>query len=351
MTQDALAAALGFNDRQTISDIENGKRGVKTDELLGLSEALDQEVEFFLDPFNVVAEAQYSWRASDELPGEQLDQFEARANGWIGMLRWLIQQDVGAEPAYGFVGLRMSESSTYEVAQSYGERLVEFLDLGLVPASKLPECLGPKLGVHVLFVDSPQALPMFSISGAACQIEDLSVILVNRRESKFRRNFDLAHELFHALTWEAMPPSHRESNAIEHRSKVKRIEQLANNFAGALLMPSKSLDHFLEPARLKDVQHLVEVADRLQVTTYALGWRLKNLGRIDEETRTKLAGVRKQDDQDEPALFSPVFAQKLHVALDKGRVSARKAAKTLSMSLAELTELFSAHGMPAPFEL
>lgn len=34
------------------------------------------------DPFNVVAEAQYSWRVSDELPGAELNRFEAKANGW-----------------------------------------------------------------------------------------------------------------------------------------------------------------------------------------------------------------------------------------------------------------------------
>lgn len=351
ITQDCLADALGFKDRQTISDIENGKRAVKTDELLVLSDALDQEVEFFLDPFNVVAEAQYSWRACDALPGTELDHFESVANGWIGMLRWLHQQDKGIEPAYGFLGLRMSESSTYEQAQSFGERLADVLNLGLVPASTLPECLEAKLGIPVLFVDASTGLPKHAISGAACQVEGLNIILVNRQESPFRRNFDLAHELFHALTWDSMPPGRRESNAVEHRSKVKRVEQLANNFAGALLMPSASLDHFIERGRAMDVQHLADVAATLQITTNALGWRLRNLDRIDEPTRVKLAGLGRSDDQDLPHLFSLAFVMKLHVALDKGRLSARKAARTLGMPLSELRELFDAYGMPAPFEL
>lgn len=351
ITQDALADTLGFKDRQTISDIENGKRSVKTDELLGLSDALNQEVEFFLDPFNVVAEAQYSWRASDDLPGPELDRFEAVANGWVGMARWLHQQDPSTEPDYGFVGLRLSEGSTYEQAQSSGERLAAVLGLGLVPARTLPDCLETKLGIPVLFVDSVVTQQKHSISGAACQVGGFSVILVNRRESTFRRNFDLAHELFHALTWEAIPPGHRESNAVEHRSKVKRVEQLANNFAGALLMPRSSLDKCIEQGRDMDALHLADVAATLQVTTDALGWRLKNLGRIDEPTRAKLAGLRRVDDQETPKLFSPAFVQKLYLALDKGRLSARKAAKTLSLPLFELTELFDAHGMPAPFEL
>ena len=67
------------------------------------------------------------------------------------------------------------------------------------------------------------------------------MILINRNESEARRFFDLAHELFHALTWDAMKADHRESNSVEARTKGKRIEQLANNFAAALLMPLASL--------------------------------------------------------------------------------------------------------------
>lgn len=351
MTQDSLAEAVGFKDRQTISDIENGKRAVKTDELLKLSEALNQEMEFFLDPFNVVAEAQYSWRASESLPGSDLDHFQTIANGWVGMLRWLHRQDKGPAPTLGFISLRMSASSTYEQAQSFGERLAEFLNLGLVPARALPECLESKLDIPVLFVDAPSSMPKNAISGAACQIEGFNAILINRRESLFRRNFDLAHELFHVLTWKAMPPSHRESNEVEHRAKAKRIEQLANNFAGALLMPCTSLDHFIDQGRATDVQHLADVAAELQVTTEALGWRLKNLARIDDITRVELARVKRSDHHPVPELFSPAFVKKLHVALDHGRLSARKAAKTLGMPLFELTQLFDAHEMQAPFDL
>jgi transcriptional regulator with XRE-family HTH domain len=63
--QERLAAALGFNDRQSISDIENGKRRVQADELVTLSDALDRDIEFFLNPFAVAGEAQLSWRASN----------------------------------------------------------------------------------------------------------------------------------------------------------------------------------------------------------------------------------------------------------------------------------------------
>lgn len=52
-----------------------------------------------------------------------------------------------------------------------------------------------------------------------------------------------------------------------------------------------------------------------------------------------------------PGLSSHSFVEQLHVALDKGRLSARKAAKTLGFSLRELMELFTAYRLHAPFSL
>jgi hypothetical protein len=53
LTQEQVSEAMGFKDRQTLC--EQGKRSVKSDELARFSEALDQEFDFFVDPFSVVA--------------------------------------------------------------------------------------------------------------------------------------------------------------------------------------------------------------------------------------------------------------------------------------------------------
>lgn len=349
LTQEQVSVAMGFNDRQTLSDIENGKRSVKTEELVKFTEVLDQEYDFFLDPFTVVAEAQYSWRASPEVPEAVLDSFEARASGWVGMLRWLRAQAPVAQNPLGFA-LRLDMHSTYEQAQRSAELLAKQLDLGPVPAQKLAHRIERHLDIPVLFVDAETNIERASISGAACHLAELGVILVNRRESAVRRNFDLAHELFHSLTWERMKPEHRESNSTEARQRTKRVEQLADNFAAALLMPRSSLDVLIDPARQKDVKHLAEIAGQLRVSVGALGWRLRGLGRIDEATREKLAKVRRAEPAGElPKPFSESFVKQLHVALDKGRVTARKAAKTLGLSLQDLGQLFVTYELPDPF--
>jgi len=349
LTQEQASARLGFNDRQTLSDIENGKRAVKSDELLRFSDVLDQDLEFFVDPFSVVAEAQYSWRASPSLPEEELDRFEAKASGWVGMLRWLRSQQPTAPRPLGF-SLRLEIHSSFEAAQRAAEQLVDMLRLGPVPSIRLAECIEQELDIPVLFVDADLGLERGSISGAACHLPELGVILVNRRESAARRNFDLAHELFHSLTWERMKPEHRESNSSQARQRTRRVEQLADNFAAALLMPTASLDALTVPERQRDITHLADLASQLRVSVDALGWRLRSLGRIDEQTRIRLSQLARRSEAagEVPRLFSENFVRLLHFALSKGRLTARKASKALSLPLDELVGLFRDYGLPDP---
>ena len=87
------------------------------------------------------------------------------------------------------------------------------------------------------------------------KMPELSVILINRNEPEYlRRNYNLAHELFHVLTWQAMPPN--ELDAI--MEKKSRIEMLADALAAALLMPRA----VLEPLRRQRDQREIHRVDQ-----------------------------------------------------------------------------------------
>lgn len=347
--QEQLAGALGLNDRQSVSDIENGKRRLQADELVTLSDVLNRDVEFFLDPFAVAGEAQFSWRASDELPEAPLDDFELRAGQWIGLLRWLREREHGRVSPLK-QSLRLSTDSTFEEAIARAEDLVHALELGKVPAERLIDCVEQKLDIPILFVDTVTTAEGYSISGATCHLEDLGVILINRNESEARRYYDLAHELFHALTWDAMRPDHRESNSFEARGRTKRIEQLANNFAAALLMPTSSLEQLIDQRCLGESGHLADVAHELRVSPTALAWRLFNMKWIDKVTsQALLREHQRASTTGTPKRLSLNFVTMLHTAIDKGRLSVRKAAKALGMSLPQMAELFIEHSLPVPF--
>lgn len=350
-TQDQLTQKLGLNDRQSISDIENGKRALKPEELLALSDMLDRDIEFFVDPFAVAGEAQFSWRTAPEVPEDSLDGFELKAGQWIGLLRWLREQQ-GGRASVLKRALRLSAQSSFEDAQDRAESLVAELGLGVIPAETLIDKIERELDIPVLFVDTVDAGDGQSISGATCHLEEMGVILINRNESEARRYYDLAHELFHALTWDAMQPEHRESNSVEERNKGKRIEQLANNFAAALLMPRASLDKLIDGHRQDDIPHLCEVAALLRVAPVALAWRLFNLKLISDDTRRNLCQEKQRPSvSGPPKRFSVAFVHMLHESLENGRLSARKAAKTMGLGLGGLAELFAQYDLPAPFEL
>ena len=97
-----------------------------------------------------------------------------------------------------------------------GERFAAEFKLGPIPAEKLPEVMERKLGILVLMVDA-----IDGVSGAACRLPDLDAVLINRHEVAGRRNFDLAHELFHVLTWDTMPPEYVEE-ATEYSKNSRR---------------------------------------------------------------------------------------------------------------------------------
>ena len=86
-----------------------------------------------------------------------------------------------------------------------GERFVAEFGLGETPATGLVDVVERKPGILVLMVDAHDG-----ISGAACRLPELDAVLIARREAAGRRHSDLVHELFHILTWDAMPPEHSE---------------------------------------------------------------------------------------------------------------------------------------------
>ena len=60
LTQDGVARLFGFRDRQTVSAIETGARGVTAEELLLAVEKLDAPLEYFTDPFLLDGEGRFS---------------------------------------------------------------------------------------------------------------------------------------------------------------------------------------------------------------------------------------------------------------------------------------------------
>ena len=74
LSQEELSKQLGFPVRQTLSNIEAGKRKVTAEELMKFMQTLKKNLDFFTDSFLMIGEATVSWRAKD-VP-KTLDDFE-----------------------------------------------------------------------------------------------------------------------------------------------------------------------------------------------------------------------------------------------------------------------------------
>lgn len=346
LSQDDLARIFGFKDRQTVSAIETGERRVSADELLLAVQKLGASLDYFTDPFRLAGEGAFSWRQT-KVPLASLMSYERVAGRWIAALRTLAPQ-VGKPASILRQSLRLTPRSTFEEAQEAGERFAAAFELGDVPSARLAEAMERKLGVLVLMVDADAG-----ISGAACRLPDLDAVLINRKEVAGRRHFDLAHELFHILTWDTMPPDH-----VEESSEIAkgRVEQLANNFASAVLMPSHVLERF-GSWEGDLVTKLNKSADALGVTATALKWRLVATSKLppavakgipDASLRNNGAKTTKGTP---PPPFSKPFMEVMALAIDEGRISLRKAADLLDTTTDEFSDLCTAHGLEPPDEL
>lgn len=350
MSQEQLSRSIGFKDRQTLAAIEAGERRIAPDELATAARALGVTVDVLTDPYRLVGEGRFSFRA-EAVEGGVLDAFQERAGRWIATYRQL-ERDRGAESNWLALKLDLTIRSSFEEAQESAEQLVRAWDLGATPAERLPMEIHRKLGALVLYVDAPAG-----VSGAASLVPGLSTILVNRQEPRGRRSFDLAHELFHILTWDAMPPE-RVEPWDPKRSKGNRAELLANNFAASLLMPAESvMKHWDERGGADVLDWLNAVATTFGVSAVALMWRIHNtrlLGNADVEAIIRERLVANGDPEvatERPRLFSQEFVIRVHEAVEEGRLSLRRAASLLDLPVRTLASVFTEYGLPLSYDV
>ncbi len=350
LSQEKVAEIFGFKDRQTVSAIETGARRVTAEELVLAVERLGAPLEYFTDPFLLAGEGRFSWRQTG-IDAERLEAYERRAGRWIAAFRTLAPW-VGHEAPLMRRALGLTRRSSFEDAMGAGERFVSKFELGGAPAMRLAEVMERELGILVLMVDA-----YHGISGAACRLPELDAVLIARHEVVERRHFDLAHELFHILTWDAMPPEHSEE-AME--TGGNRVDQLANNFAAAVLMPAGTLSRFGSWSTFTQdelISRLNTAANELHVTASALKWRLVALGELKPAAARSVPDAALRNNGRDvaedipPTLFSRPFVEVLGLAIDRGHVSVRRIADLLDLTIEGLEELLVTHNVACQVDL
>ena len=345
----------GRSDSRTGRPTRRSTQG-RAQERLRAAERYGAPLEHFTDPFRRECEGRFSWRHHGSVPSDRLSNYNRRASRLIGAYRTLAAE-ISFKSRLVRPSRGLTRQSRYEDAINAGDRLAEQFapgdePAGDEPAGRLVGVMEDGLDILVFVFDTERG-----ISGAACRLPDLDAVLVARTETARRRNFDLAHELFHILAWEATPPKHVEEAVIPGGGD--RVERLANSFAAALLMPSLLMDGFGTWGKSgadTPVARLNRVASEIGVTSSALKWRLITLGKspaarareIPESSLRKNGSLKAESTM--PWAFSKPFAEVLGMALERGLVSARRAATLVGVSIDELPELLAAHGFEHDIE-
>lgn len=237
-------------------------------------------------------------------------------------------------------------------AESLASLVRNQLSLGQQPAFSLLSVLESTCGVKVFHLDFEPA------GTAACTRSDElgMAILLNARNKRWRRNFDLAHELFHLLTWRVFRNPDGSPNQTAPGS-TEAEERLANAFAACLLIPEEPLRLAVRSAaksngRLLPTEYF-DLARQFDVSVDALLWRIREVYRRSaDNTQRDLAQCRLlwpmhevRTDSPPPPLPERYRALALR-ALQQGEFSSGRAAEYLGMTRHEVLALAEAPSVP-----
>jgi Zn-dependent peptidase ImmA (M78 family)/DNA-binding XRE family transcriptional regulator len=272
LSQDELAAMATLGHKQTVSEIERGRRSLKATELVRIARVLHVEANDLLVGQIPPAGQFVAWRE----PTDGRERMDDEAMFLLRCRRYAFLERILGEtvdvdlPQFPLDPAR----NRFEDMEDWAERARDILGLGDVPAAGLRETLENRWGLKLF------RARLRAGSAATARGEFGNAIVEALDQAPARRSFSLAHELFHLLTWNAV-----DGGRDLDEQAAARNEQLANVFASALLMPEAVVRRAVtrrrpNPARFID---LVPVARSLSVSMPALLWRLVSLGEIQAD--------------------------------------------------------------------
>jgi Zn-dependent peptidase ImmA (M78 family) len=237
----------------------------------------------------------------------------------------------------------------FETCDNLGADLHKRLDLGSRPACNLLNILENTLRFKIIHLDLGEGL-----SGASMVDNTLGVgILINAHDAPWRRNFDLAHELFHIVTWHIF--THEE---IGDGSQKTTPEKYADSFAASLLLPKEPLLAAMREIAVNQQLKLVdiiELAKEFGVSSEAVLWRLLNLRIIKKSQVDKIlidADFRYLDrnlrrglyTEQKPEKFPQRFISLACRCLMEGRISRGVFAEYVEIDRSEIDDYLSDAG-------
>jgi Zn-dependent peptidase ImmA (M78 family)/transcriptional regulator with XRE-family HTH domain len=341
---------LGFQNYQTLSSIEKGKRKITASELITMARLYGRDLDYFFEE-EVQPDPKPLWRKTSDA---ELNINQAQRHFLSFLENYSNMENLlGLSRLWKDIQKNYDKTDFYrrgfKLADQLGVDTCASLDLGSRPAINLLNVLENNLRIKVLHLPLPNGI------SAACVVDDkLGVgILINANENFGRRNYDLAHELFHIITWNVF--THQE---VGDGIKKTKPEKYADAFASSLLLPKAHVFGALEEItvnrqiRLIDI---IELATDFGVSISALLWRLVNLNVIKKEIvpnlindpiiseKTRLI-QRKQYIKEKPSMFPERYVSIACRCLMEGKISRGVYAKYLNIDRSDIDRFLANRG-------
>jgi Zn-dependent peptidase ImmA (M78 family) len=269
---------MGYRNYQTLRSIEAGHREVKAWELAKLAGIYNRAIDFFMSEEYAPSEPRVLWRTPSETT-ERL-RSERRFISYCKQYHRLLELTGEIRKSHSTFSLEAPNKQEfrkrpYDYVVELADEFRRILNMGGRPAHSLSDVLEQVLGVMVFYLDLGDS------GSAASTVGDFGkAILINSSDAPWRRNYDLAHEFFHLITWDIFSNDEIYSTSSQGKPYV---EQWADAFASVLLLPSEEVrKEFLKRVENKNIEFisLVEIAREFRVSIEALLWRLVTLGLI-----------------------------------------------------------------------
>ena len=308
----------------SLSEFETGKREPKFSQLSNLAEIYKRSIDFFFTD-KLIVENIMLWRRNPDIEEKKATEAAfCQLCQQYRRLEVIMNEARDAELPYSKT---RAESFGFPQADQLAEKVRNEFQLGDIPSASLKQTLEEKYYIKIFHL---------SFTGGAISTiseEFGPATLLNKDSKPWVRNYDLAHELFHLLTWNIF-----NHNGLQHIEPSSFEEQLANAFASKLLLPTDPIKKRIEGAMSKDrrigTDALVEIAREFGVSLEALMWRLVSLygkqpADIEKwiEQTKNVPSCRLKRDSDLPEELPERYCSLAIRALREGRLSLIKFAK------------------------
>lgn len=269
MTVSDLAEKVGVT-KQAISQYEKNQSNPKPDTLFQFVCLLGFPKEFFMEEESYKLDVDNTFfRALSSTKNLDLKTQEVKTEMIVRLYNFL-----GSYLNFPELDIPDIDIEKFEDIENIAIYLRSYWGLGEAPIENMVSLLEKKGIVVSSFTIENRKIDAFTQIHEVGGRKQYCVVLGNDKQSMVRRNFDAAHELGHIIL-------HNKLAKVEELSKeeFKQIEDEANNFAAAFLLPKNTF--FLD---LKDTNNLdayLKLKKKWKVSIAAMVMRAKHLGRMN----------------------------------------------------------------------